>query len=130
MTEGKRTTPVVKGHIVLDKNVTSFSGATIYVLLEDVTMQDAPSKLILQQVIKDVSYYDDYDNLNCHQKKIGFELFGDITDFQGMYSIRVHIDVDNDGKISVGDYMSMESYPVITHGYPKNKVSVHVRQVK
>ena len=94
MTEGTRTTPIVEGHIVLDKNVKSFSGATIYVSLEDVTMQDTGSKVISQQVIKDVSYYyDDYNDLTRHQKKIGFKLFSDMTDFRGMYSIRVHIGV-------------------------------------
>ena len=71
MTEGTRTIPIVKGHIVLDKNVKSFSGATIYVWLEDVTMQDAPSKLISQQVIIDVSYYDDYDDLTCPPSLLG-----------------------------------------------------------
>jgi uncharacterized lipoprotein YbaY len=50
----ERTTPppLVNGEISFDKkNVKSFSGATIYVRIEDVTMQDAPSKLISQQVI-------------------------------------------------------------------------------
>jgi len=130
MDEGERKTSIVTGHIVLDENVKSFSGATVYVSLEDVTMQDTGSKLITQQVIKDVSYYySDYDDIACNQKKIGFELFSDITDFRGLYSIRVHIDVDNNGKISLGDYISMESCPVITYGYPKNDVYVHVRQI-
>jgi uncharacterized lipoprotein YbaY len=130
MAEGT-TTPIVKGHIVLDKNVKSFSGATIYVSLLDVTMQDAGSKLISQQVIKDVSYYcDDYNDLICNQKKIGFELFSDMTNFRRMYSISVHIDVDNNGEVNLGDYISMESYPVITYGYPKDNISVRVRQLK
>jgi hypothetical protein len=39
--ERTTTTPLVKGEISFDKkNVKSFSGATIYVHLEDVTMQD------------------------------------------------------------------------------------------
>ena len=120
---------LIKGNIIFDKNnAKSFSGATIYVRLEDVTMQDAPSKLILQQVIKDVSY----DGLAEHnQKKFDFELIGDTAiDFQSMYAISVHIDVDNNGKVSLGDFINMESYPVITHGYPQDNISVHVRQVK
>jgi hypothetical protein len=31
--------------------------------------------------------------------------------------------------VSRGDYISMESYPVLTFGYPK-QVSVRVREVK
>lgn len=57
MPEERTTPPLVNGEISFDKkNVKSFSGATIYVRIEDVTMQDAPSKLISQQVIKNVSY--------------------------------------------------------------------------
>jgi uncharacterized lipoprotein YbaY len=126
------TTPLVKGEISFDqKNVKSFSGATIYVRLQDVTMQDAPSKLISQQVIKNVSYNGGSVAGRHHQKKIEFALFGDriAIDFRRSYAVSVHIDVDNNGKINTGDFINMESYPVITHGYPKENVSVHVRQV-
>ena len=129
------TTPLVKGEISFDKkNAKSFSGATIYVRLEDVTMQDAASKLISQQVIKNVSY--DGGSVaghHHHQKnKIEFALFDDniVVDFRRrLYAVSVHIDVDNNGKINSGDFISMESYPVITDRYPKDNVIVHVRQV-
>jgi uncharacterized lipoprotein YbaY len=124
------TAPLVKGEISFDKkNVKSFSGATIYIRLEDVTMQDAPSKLISQQVIKNVSYD---SSAAGHQKKVKFALFGDriAIDFTRLYAISIHIDVDNNGKINSGDFINMESYPVITHGYPKKNVLVHVRQVR
>ena len=52
-----------------------------------------------------------------------------MVDFRRLYAIRVHIDVDNNGKINPGDFVNMQSYPVITHGYPKDNVSVHVKQV-
>jgi uncharacterized lipoprotein YbaY len=127
------TTPLVKGEISFDQNnIKSFSGATIYVRLEDVTMQDAPSKLISQQVIKNVSYNGgSIAGRHHHQKKIKFALFGDriAVNFRRLYAIRVHIDVDNNGKVNPGDLINMESYPVITHGYPKDNISVHVRQV-
>ena len=130
--ERTMTTPLVKGEISFDQNnIKSFSGATIYVRLEDVTMQDAPSKLISQQVIKNVSYNDNSVAGRHHQKKIKFALFDDriAVDFTRLYAIRVHIDVDNNGKINSGDLINMESYPVITYGYPKDNVLVHVRQV-
>jgi uncharacterized lipoprotein YbaY len=136
MTEEKRTTassaPLLRGIIIFDKNnVKPFSGATVYIRIEDVTMQDAPSKLILQQVIKDVSYDGNVISNHHHQKKIEFELFGDIVvDVRRSYAISVHIDVDNNGKINSGDFINMESYPVITYGYPKDCVLVRVKQVK
>ena len=125
------TTALVKGEISFDQNnVKSFSGATIYVRLKDVTMQDAPSKLISQQVIKNVSY-DGGSVAGRHhpQKKIEFAIFGDRIDFRRSYAVSVHIDVDNNGELNAGDFINMESYPVITRGYPKDNVSVHVRQV-
>jgi uncharacterized lipoprotein YbaY len=127
------TTALVKGEISFDQNnVKSFSGATIYVRLKDVTMQDAPSKLISQQVIKNVIYNGGSVAGRHHpQKKIEFALFGDriAIDFRRSYAVSVHIDVDNNGKLNAGDFINMESYPVITRGYPKDNVSVHVRQV-
>jgi hypothetical protein len=67
------SSPLLRGEIFFDKNnVKSFAGATVYVRLEDVTMQDAPSKLILQQVIKGLSYgagADDIAGHYHHQKK-------------------------------------------------------------
>jgi len=136
MTEEKKTTassaPLLRGIIIFDKNnVKPFSGATVYIRIEDVTMQDAPSKLILQQAIKDLSYDDNDISNHHHQKKIEFELFGDIVvDVRRSYAISVHIDVDNNGKINSGDFINMESYPVITYGYPKDCVLVRVKQVK
>ena len=44
-------------------------------------------------------------------------------------NIRVHIDVDRDGRVSRGDYITMESYPVLTWGHP-DRVTVRVREVK
>ena len=38
-------------------------------------------------------------------------------------------DVDGDGQVSRGDYITMESYPVLTHGYP-HVVIVRLRKVK
>jgi uncharacterized lipoprotein YbaY len=43
---GRTSVPLVKVHILLDKNVKLFSRATIYIRLEDVGMQDAPSTTI------------------------------------------------------------------------------------
>ena len=92
-------------------------------------MQDAPSKLISQHVIENVSY--NGSNVpGHHQKKIKFTLFGQVVvDLRRSYSIRVHIDVDNNSKINSGDFITMESYPVITYGYPKDNISVHVTKV-
>jgi uncharacterized lipoprotein YbaY len=115
--------PLVKGAIIFNEYAKSFSGATIYVCLEDVSLQDAPSKLISQQIIRDVFY----DSTN--REKIEFAIYGDIPDVRARHSINVHVDVDNNGRISEGDFITMQSYPVLTYSYPDN-LSVNVKEVK
>jgi hypothetical protein len=41
----------------------------------------------------------------------------------------VLVDLDGDGKISKGDYISMQSYPVLTFGSP-SEVTIEVKQVE
>jgi uncharacterized lipoprotein YbaY len=134
--QDKRSTAasLLRGEIILDKNkVKSFTGATVYIRLEDVTIQDASSKVISQQVINNVSYVgaNDIGGHYHRQKKIEFSLFDNeiVVDARRSYAIAVHIDVDGNGKINPGDFINVESYPVITHGHPKDNVSVRVRQV-
>jgi len=127
----EKKTLVIKGDIIIDESVKSFSGATGYIRLEDITMQDAPSKLILQQVMKGLSYNSANISNHHNQQGLEFELIGDIVvDVRRSYAISVHIDVDNNGKINSGDFINMESYPVITHGYLKRGLLVRVKRVK
>lgn len=40
------------------------------------------------------------------------------VDEQAAYAVRVHVDVDGDGQVSEGDYVSTQRYPVLTGGHP------------
>ncbi len=40
-----------------------------------------------------------------------------------------HADLDGDGQVSLGDYVTMESYPVLTRGNPAS-AEVEVREVE
>jgi uncharacterized lipoprotein YbaY len=113
--------PLVKGIIVFEDNIKPFTGATIYIRLLDVSLQDAPSKLIAEQVIKNASYSND--------QKIEFAIYGNITNNYARHSINIHVDTDNNGKISKGDFITMQSYPVITFNYPNN-IEVNVKEIK
>ncbi len=114
---------LVTGEILFAQETHSFSGATVYVRLEDVSLADAPAKVVAEQVISDLSYE------AGSQAKLEFRLYGEIPDERASYSVFVHVDLNGDEKVSRGDYISMESYPVLTFGYPK-QVSVRVREVK
>ena len=50
-------------------------------------------------------------------------------DLQASYSIRVHISFHRDRQIHAGDYISTETYPVLTHGFG-DRVSVRVIRVR
>lgn len=115
--------PLVTGEILFAQEAHSFSGATVYVRLEDVSLADAPARVVAEQVISDLSYE------AGSQAKLEFRLDGEIPDERASYSVCVHVDLNGDEKVSRGDYISMESYPVLTFGYPK-QVSVRVHEVK
>ena len=115
-------TLLVKGEIIFD-DVVAFSGATIYVRLMDVSKMDVASRVITQQVIRKVIYDP------ASPRKIIFALYGEVPDNRARYTITVHVDRGHDGKIKTGDFINMESYPVLTQGY-SNYVTVHVKQVK
>jgi uncharacterized lipoprotein YbaY len=114
---------LVSGEIILGEEVQSFSSATIYVRLEDVSRVDAFSKIVAEQVLHNVSHQ------AGHQSQLAFDLRGTTPDERASYAVYVHVDVDGDGQVSRGDYISMESYPVLTFGYP-DRVTVRVREVK
>ena len=98
------------------------SNAKAYVQLLDVGAADASSRVIAEQVLTDIS------QKASSGQSIPFVLYGAIPDERGSYTISVHVDVDGDGKISRGDYITMQSYPVLTFGYP-DRVSVEVKKV-
>ena len=101
---------IIKGRILIDSDTESISGATIFIRLEDASFVDAPSKLVSEQIIKNVNY--DVKSRN----KLEFELSAENLDHKADYIIQVHIDVDGNGIVSSGDFINVESYPVNTHG--------------
>ncbi|MBL8145990.1 MAG: hypothetical protein JNL34_06370, partial [Anaerolineae bacterium] len=47
---------------------------------------------------------------------------------QRLYSVRAHIATSGSGEVERGDYITMQSYPVLTRGYG-NRVTLAVRRV-
>jgi uncharacterized lipoprotein YbaY len=115
-------TPLVEGEILLGEAQRSFAGATVHVQLEDVSYADAPSSVVSEQVIPNVSHESGTEHT------LEFALYGDIPDEKGRYIVTVRVDLQGQGRVIRGDYLSMESYPVLTHGNP-NQISVQLREV-
>lgn len=114
---------LVTGEIVFGEDAQSFSGGTLYVRLEDVSLADAPSKLIAEQILTDISYE------IGSETKLEFALKDELPDDSARYNVCAFIDLDGDRQVSQGDYISTQSYPVLTFGYP-NHILVRVRKVE
>jgi hypothetical protein len=114
---------LLEGEVTFEKTGVSFSDVTAYIRLEEVNQADLASNIIAEQVIQNISHYSGSNH------KLRISLQGQIPNEKASYIISVHIDVDGDGQISQGDYINMESYPVLTLGHP-DQVAVCVRQIK
>ncbi|NJM46636.1 MAG: hypothetical protein HC860_11060 [Alkalinema sp. RU_4_3] len=114
---------LVEGEIAFENTGASFVGATAYIRLEAANQTDAASSIIAEQVIPDVSH-----EAGDSQTLI-IRLSGQIPNEKTSCIVTVHIDVDGDRQVSQGDYINMESYPVITYGHPQ-QISISVRQVR
>jgi hypothetical protein len=51
------------------------------------------------------------------------------VDPRAHYTVAAHADLDGDGAVSVGDYVSTEAYPVLTRGHP-NSANVELHEVE
>ena len=114
--------PLVDGDIEFEGEP-SFSDATLYVRLEDVSEADAPAKVVSEYVRRGVTVNPET------AETVTFTLTGEAPDPTASYSVRAHLDVDGDGQVSAGDFISTQSYPVLTSGHP-SRVSVLVRPVR
>ncbi|WP_337863039.1 YbaY family lipoprotein [Nitrososphaera sp.] len=115
----------VTGKVHFGPDAVPFDGATAYISLLDVSRQDAPSRTVAKQVIRGAAY-----SAGRKEEEIEFALSGTIEDPRNTYVVSVHIDVDGDGKVSVGDYITTGLYPVATQGSPTENVQVLVQRVK
>lgn len=113
----------VEGEVILGEEVGSFSGGTVRVFLEDISRADASSQRVAEQTIPNVSHE------AGSKSRLPFRLQGDRTDTHLNYTVRVHVDLQGDGEIHVGDYITMQTYPVCSDE-DSDQVFPAVREVK
>jgi uncharacterized lipoprotein YbaY len=117
------TNSLINGDIRFAERPSLPDGTKIYVRLLDTSMADAPAKVIAEQVLTDIS-----EKANSGEP-VAFTIDGKIENQQSSYSISVLVDVDGDGKRSKGDFINMQSYPVLTFGNP-SQVSILVKPIQ
>ena len=115
--------PVVKGEINFAGSPDLPASAKAYVRLRNTSLADAASAVVAEQVI------DHVDRFVSKGEKVRFVLEPNSIDERDSYNVSVLVDIDGDGKVSKGDYISMQSYPVLTYGYP-NEVTIEVKPVE
>lgn len=117
----KSETRVIEGDILFEDLQSPFSGATVHVRLEDVSLADAPSKVLSEVVLHDVS-------VNVKSFSVPFSIRIPALDERSMYSLMVHVDVSGSGTVTKGDYLTMENYPVpLPPG--RGRVRIRIRPV-
>lgn len=117
---GKATT--LSGKIVFEANSNAFDDAAIHIRVEDVTRADAAAVLVAEKVLQPVS------RPAGSTRDLEFQMPVHLPDQSARYSVRVHVDVDRNGQITQGDFISTQSYPVLTRGQP-DSVEIKVREI-
>lgn len=113
----------VRGEIYFGEGGEAFSGATAYVRLEEVSRADAPSRIVAEQIIHPVNWRPGQSTM------FTFALSGPAPDGHARYIVSVHLDLNGDGQVSRGDFITMESYPVPTRGNA-SFITVQLRKIK
>ena len=93
--------------------------AVVYVRVEETSMADAPARVVGESVLS---------LAELPGRALSFAVPVATWDDRADYSVRVHVDRDQDGRVSTGDYISAMSHPVLTHGHG-DTVSVPVTAV-
>src|SRR5687768_4146180 len=97
---------VVEGEIRFPPDARIIAGATARVSLLDVSRADAAARVVAEEVIPGVTHP------GGGGVPIPFTLRAQQVDPRARYVVRAHVDVDGNGRISPGDYISTQSYPV------------------
>lgn len=112
----------VTGKIFLKDDPAVIQEGHVYVQLLDTSRADAASVKVTETVYPQVKLQDLFSN------GLQFQLQIDEIDPRRRYEINVLVDLDGDGKMGKGDYISMQAYPVLTKGYP-DYVEVEVSKI-
>jgi putative lipoprotein len=81
--------------------------AAVRVVVEDVSLADAPARTVAERVLPPGSAVPGPVRLTVDQ-----------VDPRARYAVRVHVDTDGSGTVSRGDLVSTASHPVLTFGHP------------
>jgi uncharacterized lipoprotein YbaY len=115
---------IARGEIRFEPASPPFAGATVHVRLEDVSLADAPARLVAEETVRGVS--SDRPSATA----VPFALFGPAPlEPSSTYSIRVHVSLSGARDVRVGDFVTTRAYP-IAPGHLPAEVDVLVHPVR
>lgn len=99
----------INGEVCFSRIPVAFIAATLIVRVEDASRINAAAKVISEHRITNIS------RSPVHRDPVPFAI--ELSPFENAdglscYTLRVHVDVDSSGQISLGDYISTQSYPL------------------
>ena len=100
----------MSGRIQISSGATIGDHAVLHISLLDVTEIDRAATVVTQIRIAAPQW-------KKARGAAAFELDATV-DPQRRYVVSAHADMDGDGAVSAGDYLTTQSYPVATFGYP------------
>jgi uncharacterized lipoprotein YbaY len=112
----------IAGTIQLEDVRQPAQDVTVYVRVEEASRADAPASRIAEVVLRGVQVFPGLP-------PIPFTIPDVLSVPSGRYLVRVHADVDGDGRVTRGDYISVQSYPVLTSADSDN-VAIVVHEVR
>ncbi len=113
---------VLSGKLFLPDDVSDIKNTTIFVSVEDISKQDISSETICKKTYRNVTF-------SKFEHVFPFSLDVPITDEKLHLIVKIHVDVDEDGQLSVGDYITTGMFSVLTRGY-SDVVDIKLEKIK
>lgn len=99
----------LSGKLLFPEDVSGIKNSTVHVSVEDISRQDASSETVCKKV---------YSNVDLGlESSLSFSLDVPVEDENAHLIVKVHVDSDNDGQLSAGDFITTKMYSVITRGF-------------
>ncbi len=113
---------MIEGDVIIEVVTTPIRSATLYVRVQDVSRADAGSTVVAETALRGISLQAGSD------QKVPFQLEVPALSPRGQYIVTAHLDLDNSGTVTPGDYLTMESIP-IRESSPRGRLSIPARRV-
>ena len=107
----------------MGKAIGSFENATVYAYVEDVSAQNGPAEIVARHRLDDIAHRGGSDD------ELEVVLDGADPDARKEYAVRIHVALHDGEDIRRGDFLTTQSYPVLTFGHP-DRVTVALDEVR